>query len=172
MSIQVMDILWIIIGTLLLIIGFIFCILPVLPGQVLSYASLLLLQLTNKKPFESDFLFMMAFIMIGVTVLDYIVPVVGTRKFGGTRRGTYGSMIGLVISVIILPILGITIGPFGILGLLLGPFLGAYIGESSSGRDSKEALRAAFGSFIGFLAGTLMKITFTVIVAFYFFTNL
>ena len=110
--------------------------------------------------------------MIGVTALDYVVPIIGTKKFGGTKRGVMGSMIGLVIGVIVLPISGIVIGPFGILGIILGPFIGAYIGESTAGRDSKTAMRAAFGSFIGFLAGTLMKITYTIVVAYFFFTNL
>ena len=68
--------------------------------------------------------------------------------------------------------MGITIGPFGILGILLGPFLGAYIAESTGGRDSKESLRAAFGSFIGFLAGTMMKIAYSAVAAFYFFSYL
>jgi len=131
-----------------------------------------MLQLSSKKPFEEDFLVFMAVIAVGVTALDYIVPVIGTKKFGGTKRGVRGSMIGLVIGVIVLPITGITLGPFGILGIILGPFLGAYIGESTGGQDSKRALRAAFGSFIGFLAGTMMKITYTVVVGYYFFANL
>lgn len=167
-----MDLFLIISGIILLILGFIFCVLPVLPGQVLSYAALLLLQFTDKKPFSGDFLVLMALVMIAVTVLDYIVPVIGTKKFGGTRRGTRGSMIGLVIGIIILPIMGITIGPFGILGILLGPFLGAYIAESTGGRDNKESFRAAFGSFIGFLAGTMMKIAYSAVASVYFFGNL
>lgn len=167
-----MDLFLIIVGIILIILGFIFCILPVLPGQALSFVSLLLLQFTEKKPFTDDFLFLMAFIMIAVTVLDYVVPIIGTKKFGGTKRGTRGSMVGLIIGIIVLPVMGITIGPFGILGILLGPFLGAYIAESTGGRDSKESLRAAFGSFIGFLAGTMMKIVYSAVAAFYFFSSL
>ena len=167
-----MDVLLIIIGILLLVLGFIFCILPILPGQILSYFSLVLLQFTDNKPFEEDFLVLMAVIAVGVTALDYIVPVIGTKKFGGTKRGVRGSMIGLVIGVVVLPITGIVLGPFGILGIILGPFLGAYIGESTGGQDSKQALRAAFGSFIGFLAGTMMKIAYTVVVGYYFFANM
>lgn len=167
-----MDILWITIGIILIILGFIFSILPVLPGQAISYFSLLMLQLTTNSPFQEDFLVMMALIMIGVTALDYVVPIIGTKKFGGTKRGVTGSIIGLVIGLIVLPISGIVLGPFGILGIILGPFIGAYIGESTAGRDSKTAMRAAFGSFIGFLAGTLMKITYTIVVAYFFFSNL
>jgi uncharacterized protein YqgC (DUF456 family) len=167
-----MDILWITIGIILLIVGIIGCILPVIPGQAISYFSLLILQLNKKAPFNENFLVIMALIMIGVTVLDYVVPIYGTKKFGGTRKGLWGSAIGLIFGIIILPFMGIVIGPFGILGIILGPFAGAYIGESMAGRDSKTALRAAFGSFIGFLAGTVMKLAYSIIVAYYFFSNI
>ena len=167
-----MDILWITIGIILLIIGIIGCILPIIPGQVISYFSLLMLQLTKKAPFNENFLVIMALIMVGVTIMDYVVPIYGTKKFGGTKKGLWGSTIGLIFGIIILPFMGIVIGPFGILGIILGPFAGAYIGESMAGRDSKTALRAAFGSFIGFLAGTMMKLAYSIIVAYYFFSNI
>ncbi len=167
-----MDILWITIGIILLIIGIIGCILPIIPGQAISYFSLLMLQLTKKAPFNENFLVIMALIMVGVTIMDYVVPIYGTKKFGGTKKGLWGSTIGLIFGIIILPFMGIVIGPFGILGIILGPFAGAYIGESMAGRDSKTALRAAFGSFIGFLAGTMMKLAYSIIVACYFFSNI
>ena len=167
-----MDLLLIIIGIILLIIGIIGCILPVLPGQAIAYFSLIMLELTEDAPFDEEFLVIMALIMIGVTALDYVVPIWGTKKFGGTKRGLWGSAIGLVFGIIILPIAGITIGPFGILGIILGPFIGAYVGESMGGADSQKALRAAFGSFIGFITGTLMKLTYSGIVAYFFFSNL
>ena len=167
-----MDVILIIIGIVLLIIGFIGCILPVLPGQAIAYLSLIMLELTDDAPFEEDFLVIMALIMIGVTVLDYIVPVWGTKKFGGTKRGLWGSAIGLVFGIIILPITGITLGPFGIFGIILGPFVGAYIGESMGGTESNKAFRAAFGSFIGFITGTIMKLAYSTIVAYFFFSNL
>jgi uncharacterized protein YqgC (DUF456 family) len=167
-----MDAILIIIGIVLLIIGFIGCVLPVIPGQAIAYLSLIMLELTEAAPFEEDFLVIMAFIMIGVTVLDYVVPVWGTKKFGGTKRGLWGSAIGLVFGIIILPIAGITLGPFGIFGIILGPFVGAYIGESMGGTESNKAFRAAFGSFIGFLAGTVMKLAYSAIVAYFFFSNL
>ncbi len=167
-----MDIILIIIGIILLIIGIIGCVLPVLPGQAIAYLSLIMLELTDKAPFDEEFLIIMALIMIGVTVLDYVVPVWGTKKFGGTKRGLWGSAIGLVFGIIILPVTGITLGPFGIFGIILGPFVGAYIGESMGGTESKKAFRAAFGSFIGFITGTIMKLVYSGIVAYFFFSNL
>ena len=167
-----MDLLLIIIGIILLIIGIIGCVLPVLPGQAVAYFSLIMLELTEDAPFDEEFLVVMALIMVGVTVLDYVVPIWGTKKFGGTKRGLWGSAIGLVFGIIILPIAGITLGPFGIFGIILGPFVGAYVGESMGGTDSQKAFRAAFGSFIGFITGTLMKLAYSGIVAYFFFSNL
>ena len=110
----------------------------------------------------------MAAVVVVVSVLDYIVPIWGTKKFGGSKAGVRGSTIGLIIGVILLPIMGIVIGPFGLFGILGGPFLGALIAERAAGQKSDKALRAAFGSFIGFLAGTFMKLAVSFVIAFYF----
>jgi uncharacterized protein YqgC (DUF456 family) len=67
---------------------------------------------------------------------------------------------------VVLPILGIVIGPFGLIGILAGPFVGAYIGEKMSGVDDNLAWRSAIGSFVGFLAGTLLKVVYSLVVGF------
>jgi len=153
-----------IIGALILgLIGFIGAILPGLPGTPLSFVSLLLfLALPN---FDGDitFLVIMGAIALVITVLDYVIPIYGTKFFGGTKQGVRGSTIGLIVSVLVLPLLGIVIGPFGIIGLLLGPFLGALIGEVIA-KNQENAFRAALGSFVGFLLGTFMKVVYAVVV--------
>lgn len=167
-----MDALWITLGVLAVIIGVFGSILPGLPGPPISFLALIFLDLTKDSPFSLDFLVIMGVIMIIVTLLDYVIPVYGTKKFGGTKRGVWGSTIGLIIGIIIFPIFGIVIGPFGLFGIILGPFLGAYIGEITGGKDSNQAMRAAIGSFIGFLAGTFMKFAYAVIAGIYFFIKL
>lgn len=162
-----MDILLIIIAFIVLILGFIGDILPGIPGTPVTYLALLLIHWTDKISFSSQFLVITGLLAVAITVLDYIVPVWGTKKFGGTKAGTRGSTIGLIVSVIVLPLLGIVIGPFGIIGLLGGPFVGAYIAEKRAGNDDTLAWRSAFGSFIGFLTGTLMKIVYTIIIGFF-----
>jgi hypothetical protein len=114
-------------------------------------------------------LIILAAIVAVVAVLDYLVPIWGTKTFGGSRTGVRGSTIGLIIGIILLPMFGIVLGPFGLFGILGGPFIGAWIGEIHAGKESRQALRAAFGSFIGFLAGTLMKIVLSVVLAFFYF---
>jgi len=167
-----MDWLFISIGVILILLGLLGAVLPGLPGPPLGFAALLLLQFTKDPPFSNGFLVIMGIVMVIVSVLDYIVPIYGTKKFGGSKQGVRGSTIGLIIGIFVLPLLGIVIGPFGLAGIILGPFLGAYIGEKMTGKDSETALRSAFGSFIGFLAGTFMKLAYSVVALVYFIIGL
>src|SRR6056297_241760 len=153
-----MDYLLIGLGILFIIGGILGGVLPVVPGPPLSYTGLLLLHFTEKHSFSSQFLITWAIITIVVTVLDYFIPVWGTGRFGGSKRGIWGSVIGLVIGLFFFP-------PFGI---IIGPFLGAVVGELSSGKESGAALRSGFGSFVGFLAGTLLKLIASGLMAWFF----
>ena len=147
-----MDYLLFVCAVILIVLGLIGDVIPGIPGTPVTYLALLLLHWTEKVSYTTDFLVITGVICVAITVLDYIVPVWGTKRFGGTKAGARGSTIGLIISVIVLPMLGIVLGPFGIFGLLGGPFLGAY---------------SAFGSFVGFLAGTFMKIVYTLVIGFF-----
>ncbi len=156
-----LDILWVIIGLIVLIVGIIGCVLPVLPGQILSWGSLLILQLQKDPPFTAKFLFVWALITAGVTLLDYFVPIWGTKKLGGSKSGMWGAMFGLIIGIFFFPPLG----------LIIGPFIGAVIGELVTGKDSNTAIRSGLGSFLGFLAGTMMKLVISFIMGYYFIIN-
>jgi len=156
------EILLIILGCILSLAGIAGSIFPFIPGPPLNWVALLLLQLTSKHPFSLRFLVIWALITATVVVLDYIIPVYGTKKFGGTKNGVWGSTIGLLAGIFFFP-------PFGI---IIGPFLGAFIGELTAGKNSGDAFRAGFGSFIGFLAGTLMKLVLSVIMTWHFFVNI
>lgn len=164
-----MDLFLLILGIILLLVGFVGCILPILPGQAVAYVSLILLQFMNPPRAPAETLWTMAFIMILVTTLDYIVPIYGTKRFGGTKRGVWGSTIGLIFGIFVLPSI-VVLGPFGVFGIILGPFVGAYIGEATGGRNSREAFIAAIGSFIGFLTGTFLKLAYTAVCTYYFFS--
>jgi uncharacterized protein YqgC (DUF456 family) len=143
-----------IISILFLITGIIGCILPVLPGPPLSFAGMLIMHFTRFAEFETSTLIIVGTVIGVVQILDYIVPVLGTKKFGGTKYGANGSIVGLLIGMFFLP----PLGPFGIITVLGGPFLGAYIGEIIGGAKKEKALGAAFGTFVGFLAGTLIRV--------------
>lgn len=155
------DWLWISIGLILLIVGIIGCILPVLPGQALSWASLLMLQFTSEPPFTVKFIVIWALITAGVTLLDYYVPIWGTKKLGGSKSGIWGATIGLVLGVFFFPPIG----------LIIGPFIGAYAGELVAGKNSQVAFKSGLGSFLGFVAGTMMKLAISIIMGYYFIIN-
>ena len=162
-----MDYLLFISAIVVLIIGLIGDIIPGIPVTPVSYLALLLVHWTDRYSFSPKLLVIAGLLCAVITVLDYVVPVWGTKKFGGTKAGVRGSTIGLIVGILVLPMLGIVLGPFGILGILGGPFVGAYVGEKMGGTPDEKAWRSAFGSFIGFLAGTFMKIVYTVVIGFY-----
>ena len=160
-----MDYFLLILAILILLLGFVGCLLPVLPGPPLSFVAVIILHFTRFADFTAGQLIFMGLLALIVQILDYIVPVWGTKKFGGSKYGTWGAIIGLIAGIIILPMLGIVLGPFGLIGILGGPFAGALVGEMIAGQNSDKAMRAAFGSFIGFLAGTFMKLVSSTIIA-------
>ena len=153
-----MDLVLITIAIVMLIIGIIGCFVPVIPGPPIAYISLVLLHFTSLNSFSIQFLVIWLIIVLIITIADYFIPIWGTKKMGGTKYGTWGSTIGLVVSVVILPFLGIVIGPFGLIGIIAGPFVGAFVGEKISGQSSEKAFSAALGSFLGFLVGTVLKL--------------
>ena len=101
------DYILLVFAVLLMLAGIIGCLVPVLPGPPLSFLGLVLLHFTRFAFFPSSLLITMAAIAIIVTILDYIVPVWGTKKFGGSKYGTRGAAVGLVI--------GLFLGPVGII---------------------------------------------------------
>lgn len=160
-----MSTLLIIIGIVFLIAGIIGAILPVIPGPPLSFIGMLFIHYSSDLySFKPLTLVIYGIVSITILVLDYIIPAMGTKKYGGTKYGTWGSTIGLLIAVVIFPILGIVLGPFGIIGIILGPFAGAYIGEIIGGKNHDDALKSGLGSFYGFLAGTFLKLAYAIIV--------
>ena len=147
------------------IVGIVGDVVPGLPGVPISYAAMLWLHFFTGITYSNETLIIYGVLCAVITIVDYFVPIWGTKKFGGTKAGVRGSTIGLVVGVVVLPILGIVIGPFGLIGILAGPFVGAYIGEKMSGVDDSLAWRSAIGSFVGFVAGTLLKVVYSIVVA-------
>lgn len=151
-----------ILGIVFILAGIVGCILPVIPGPPLSWAGLLLLHWTRFTQFSATFLLVMACLAIAVTVLDYIIPVWGTKKFGGSKAGMWGATIGIFAGIFFFPPVGI----------IVGPFIGAVLGEIIAGKESGPALKAGLGSFIGFLLSTGLKLGVSLTMAYYFFREL
>ena len=144
-----MEIVWYLSASLFLILGLAGCFISILPGPILSYLALLFLIPTDRS-LSVTALVLLGVITIAVTVADFIIPTIGAKKFNCSSYGTLGCAIGTLVGAFFLfPI-----------GIIFGPFLGAFIGEVIAKKDVSAALRGGFGAFLGFLAGTLLKVCF------------
>ena len=153
----IFDIFLLFLGFCFIIAGLIGCVFPAIPGPPMSFIALLLIQVTRFADFSGKFLWIAAIVTVVVTVVDYIVPAWGTKKFGGSRAGAIGSVIGVFVGMLFLPF-----------GIIAGPFAGAVVGELIAGRDKDAAFRSGFGSLIGFIFGVAMKLTVCVALTYYF----
>ncbi|CAM1339376.1 DUF456 domain-containing protein [Tenacibaculum aestuarii] len=143
-----MDIFLVILGFVFACLGIVGSFLPVLPGPITSWVGLLLLHLTSVVPQNWTFLGITLAIAVFIFILDYFIPAMGTKRFGGSKYGVYGTTIGLIVGLFT-PI------PFGI---LIGAFVGALVGELIyDSKDTNRAIKASFGAFLGFLASATIK---------------
>ena len=158
-----MDILIGILAVLAGVIGVIGSILPALPGPPLTWVGMLLLYLwggTNRagENMSLTLLLIMFGATVVVSILDYIVPLYFTKLTGGTKYAGRGAMAGLVFGLFVVPPVG----------MILGSFLGAFLAELYYARKSTgDALKSAFGSFLGFLAGTGLKLVLCGVMMYY-----
>ncbi|MDR1680629.1 MAG: DUF456 domain-containing protein [Prevotellaceae bacterium] len=152
------DILLLVAAILCLLIGFVGCLIPMLPGPPAAWVALPLLKFTHwGDGMLWPWIVVFAALALIVTVLDYWAPAWGVKKLGGTRAGTWGATAGLIVGLFFLP-----------MGIILGPFLGALLGELLTGTPGKNSLKSALGAFIGFLFGTGLKFISCTWIAFYF----
>ncbi|MBQ7710807.1 MAG: DUF456 domain-containing protein [Bacteroidales bacterium] len=154
-----MNTILIIFAFIVAVVGLLGAVIPGLPGPPIAWLALLLISFSASADLSVWTIVIMAVVAAVVTVVDYVVPSWGAKKFGGSKGGIWGCNIGLVVSL-----LGLPLGPGGLLGIVFWPFLGAWIGELLSNKTGSEALRAAWGSVLGMLTGVLIKIAYAVVV--------
>jgi len=153
-----MEFILLILAFALLLAGILGAVLPVLPGPPLSYAGLLLLQWSGFGSFPLFFLLLWAFITIAVTIMDYFLPSLMTKQFGGSRAAVVGSFLGLLAGLFFFPPFGLIIGSF------LGAFFGEFIYNSANGL---KAFKVALGAFAAFILGTGAKLIASSLMLFY-----
>lgn len=131
---------------ILLILGILGTFLPVLPGLLLSLAGLLIYKFGTDSSLSMVYIWIFVFITILSAILNYVIPARTNRKYGGTRWGSVGSVLGTLGGLFFIPV------PFG---FLIGMFLGVFIGELlHDASDKKKAWNSTKGALIGFLYGT------------------
>ena len=150
-----MDIFLLLLGFVFVCLGIIGSFLPVLPGPLTSWVGLLLLHFTKIIPMDWTFLGITLAIAILIWILDYFIPAMGAKRFGGSKYGVYGTTIGLFVGFFFIPI------P---LGILIGAFFGALIGELLfDSKDTNRAIKASFGAFLGFITSVTIKFSIAII---------
>jgi|TARA_B110000967_G_scaffold72931_1_gene75488 uncharacterized protein YqgC (DUF456 family) len=137
------------IGSLLLL-GIIGCIIPIIPGLPISYIGLLMFHFFSSYSIDDNLLLFMAFVVIAVTIFDLWVQFHLVQKFGGKKKAVNGSVIGLILGVLFFPPVGLIIGPF------LGAFIGARAEENSG---TYKAIKIALGALLGFFVGIIFKLS-------------
>lgn len=142
-----MDIVLLVLAFFMMLIGLIGCIVPGLQGTPIAYIGLWIAQATEKIHFSWQLLLIWGIVVVIISVLDYVVPAWGTKHYGGTKWGVWGSTIGVFVGLF-----------FGAMGVIFGPLVGAVIGELISGKQLNDALKAGWGSFVGILFGTILKL--------------
>lgn len=160
-------------STLLIILAFV-CLLtgivavftPFPPAVPMAWLGLLLARLGGV-PLSTSLLVWSAVIGVVLMVLDYVLPLLTTRRFGGSKWGVWGCTIGLLIAVV-----GLPFGPTGLVGVFFWPFAGAFVGELLKQRSFTPALRAAVGSFLGIMAGSFAKVLYALVLLVILIVNL
>lgn len=144
-----MEYVWIVLAILCGVVGLIGAVVPVIPGSIISYAALWLMWLSDSSYVSSANLWIMGGLMVAVCVIDYIAPIWITKLGGGSKQSMWGATIGLIV--------GLFFAPFG---LIIGPFLGALVGELTTDASLGQALKIAALSFIAFLLTTWLKLIY------------
>ena len=137
-------------------LGFIGSILPVIPGPIFSYIGLISAHFFTECKFSNSELLIFTILTVIVFCSDYILQFIGVKKFGGGKYSIYGALIGVICGLFFSP-----------LGLILGPFFGAFLGALMDNKKNNEALVIAFGALIGFVFGTFIKIAFSIYVIYF-----
>lgn len=131
------------IAFILIIIGILGTVLPILPGILLCYAGMWIYK-WGHPDFPSVYLIIFGILTVASLILNYLIPLKTTAKYGGSSYGKIGGFLGTIIGLFFPPI-----------GFIIGMLLGVFIGEMIHDRqDYHKALQATKGAFMGFLYGT------------------
>ena len=149
--------------SVLIVVGLLGVVLPILPGIPLAWLGLFIYAIgTGFERISIATVVVFSILTILALLLDFLAPMLGAKKYRASKLGVFGAFLGFTVGIFVL----------GFWGIILGPFIGALLGELIAGRRPRQALGSAFGTFLGFVAGTLFKIIVILVMAGFFIASL
>ena len=153
----------IVVCSVLMVVGLLGVVLPILPGIPLAWLGLFIYAIgTGFDRISIATVVVFSILTILALLLDFLAPMLGVKKYRASKLGVFGAFLGFTVGIFVL----------GFWGIILGPFIGALLGELIAGRRPRQALGSAFGTFLGFVAGTLFKIIVIFVMAGFFIASL
>ena len=155
-------ILFAILCSILMVIAIVGVFVPMIPGIPLAWLGLFVYAIATGFERISITTVVVFFILAGlITLLEFLAPMLGAIKYQASIYGILGAFIGLIIGVVF----------FSFWGIIIGPFVGAFTLELIAKRQIKGAFKSAVGTLIGFIAGTLMKTVFILVMVGFFIAS-
>ncbi len=155
---EVMGIIYIVLAFAAALLGILGAIVPVIPGAIVSYLSIIIVYFGVEGDITLSALIGWGVIVLVVSIIDMVVPPILTRAVGGSKSSATGSLVGTLVGAFFIP-------PFG---MILGAFFGAMVGEWLVTRQlGHKEFRVALGSFAGFILGTGLKLIVSVMILIY-----
>ena len=135
-------------AVVMVIIGLIGVVMPALPGHMLILAGLIVGAWANGFTRVGVWtLVVLGIIALASYGVDFVAVALGAKKLGASPRAMTGAALGTLAGLF-----------FGLPGVIVGPFVGAVIGELTTHRDFTKAGKAGVAAWIGFAIGTAVKV--------------
>jgi uncharacterized protein len=155
-----MEIFLLVLAVLLAVGGLIGCIVPALPGPPIAWVGILFVQWAIH-PYSTTFIVVTGIITLLVALFDYYLPIITAKKFGATKQGIWGSIIGMTLGIVFTPV-----------GMIAGLIIGSIIGDLIAGQTMNQAARSASGTILGTLITIGVKLTWCCILAWFIMSRI
>lgn len=147
-----MDILITVGVVVLFLLGLVGALHPAIPGPAFVLGGYALASTLSDSQIEGSDILLVTGITVLVFAIDFMVPPYISKKMGGSKTANRGTLVGTIIGVVFMP--------FGFISIILGPVIGALVGELMAGSDTHKSFKVAFGAFLGFVLGVGIKMAF------------
>jgi len=144
-----MELFWWLFTIVLFAVGLVGTVLPIIPGTTIILAAAVIhrMMVGAEKSIRWRSIAVLVLLTLATNALDFLGAYFGAKYFGATKWGMFGAVLGALAALF-----------FGIVGLFVGPVIGAIMGEFIAGKKMIAAGRAGWGSLLGNLAGMIGKL--------------